>query len=98
MKKETSKKDTATQALRDGLEIVKAKKLEFETKVNDAEKEREDMKKEYEMKIADLEQEVERLKSVSSESDEKTVLVVSTGIAYDWSACGSTKFTRLTVS
>ena len=75
VKKETTKKDTATQALRDGLEIAKAKKLECEAKVNDAEKEKEGMKKGFEMKIADLEQEVERLKSASSESDEKTVLV-----------------------
>ena len=72
VKKETTKKDTATQALRDGLEIVKAKKLEFEKKVNDAENEKKELQEEYEMKITDLEQEVERLKSVSSESDEKT--------------------------
>jgi hypothetical protein len=76
VKKETTKKDTATQALRDGLEIVKVKKLEYETKKNDAEKEKEELKKGFEMKIADLEQEVERLKSVSSETDEKTVLIV----------------------
>ena len=91
VKRETTKKDTATQALRDGLEIVKAKKLECETKVHDAEKKKE----EYEMKIADLEQEVQRLKSVSSESDEKTVLVISCGIVgccgYDCITCWSMK-------
>ncbi|CAB4013651.1 kinesin KIF20B isoform X1, partial [Paramuricea clavata] len=72
VKKETTKKDTATQALRDGLEIVKVKKLEYETKKNDAENEKEELKKGFEMKISDLEQELERLKSVSSETDEKT--------------------------
>lgn len=77
VRKETTKKDTATQALRDGLEIVKAKKLEYETKMNEVEKETEEMKKGFEIKIADLEQEVVRLKSSSSsESDEKTVLSV----------------------
>lgn len=77
MKKESTQKDTATQALRDGLQIVKAKKLEYETKMNEVEKETEELKKGFEIKIADLEQEVTRLKSVcSSESDEKTVLNV----------------------
>ena len=82
VKKETTKKDTATQALRDGLEIVKVKKLEYETKKNDAEKEKEELKKGFEMKIADLEQEVERLKSVSSETDEKTVLSIGFVLKY----------------
>ena len=72
VKKETTKKDTATQALRDGLEIVKAKKLEYES-------EKKELQKAFETKIANLEEEVERLKSVSSESNERTVL---SSIAY----------------
>ncbi|XP_028407464.1 kinesin-like protein KIF20A [Dendronephthya gigantea] len=72
VKKETTKKDTATAALRDGLEIVKAKKQEFEARMNEAEKEKEEIKNGFEMKIADLREEIARLSSASSESGGKT--------------------------
>ena len=73
MKKETANKDKANQALRDGIEIVKAKKSELEAKMNSVE---EELRKEYEMEIENLKQEIERLKSVNSEGGEKTVRVI----------------------
>ena len=56
--------------------LFKAKKLEYDTKMETAEKETEEVKKDFEAKIADLKQEVQRLKSSSSENDEQTVFIV----------------------
>ena len=72
VKKEAANKDKANQALRDGIEIVKAKKLELETKMSNVE---EELRKEFEMEIENLKQEVERLKCVDSAGGVKTVLI-----------------------
>ena len=87
VKKESSKKDTATQALRDGLEIVKTKKVEYERKMNAITTEMEEMKSVYEEKVKELEGEIERLKSVNSETGEKTVSVSMKHIIFHKVSC-----------
>lgn len=78
VKKEASKKDTATQALKDGLEIVKSKKKEYETKMKATNEENEKMNRTYKKQVRELKEEITRLKSIDSESctDEKIVSVL----------------------
>ena len=77
VKKEALKKDTATQALKDGLAIVKSKKKEYEEKTKALTKEKATMKGTYEKQVTALQDEITRLKSVDSESctDEKIVSI-----------------------
>ena len=74
LEKETTKKDTATQALRDGLAIAKTKKKEYEEKLKEIEKENALALKAYEEKVADLMQEMETLKSEKKINGGKTLV------------------------
>ena len=74
LEKETTKKDTATQALRDGLAIAKTKKKEYEVKLEEIEKENALALKAYEEKVADLKQEMETLKSEKKMNGGKTLV------------------------
>ena len=73
LKKEKAKKDTKlSQALREGLELAKAKKAEYEEKKNNVMKETEEERKEYEQRIKELEEKLCALKP-SSNSEENSV-------------------------